>query len=310
MEPMKVEINGTKAPAPMKVEINDTKAPAMTKRLSSYMYGCCNSRPDVHESCDQSWTTATSKKRAQRGAPCTQDNFRRAAEPEDNFRRAAEAEDKFRRAPSAEQISGVAPKQRICRGTVASCTQGCCRQLCSIDRPPKGSNREINEVRAGWERIRVQVDSGAIDTVAPKDVAKKFALRETPASRRGVGFVAANGSKIKNYGERKVTGYTDEGTAISMRMTCADVHKVLGSVHKMNQGGNLVVLDGKYSYMKNKASGQRTKIHYEDGQYIMYMWVPCGPNEVEKSTKPLGENRFAILAAEDEQGFTRQVRSE
>ena len=106
--------------------------------------------------------------------------------------------------------------------------------------------------------------------------------------------MAANGSKIKNYGERKVTGYTDEGTAISMRMTCADVHKVLGSVHKMNQGGNLVVLDGECSY----------------GQYIMYMWVPCGPNEVEKSTKPLGENRFAILAAEDEQGFTRQVRSE
>ena len=72
-------------------------------------------------------------------------------------------------------------------------------------------------MRAGWERIRVQVDSGAIATVAPNDVAKTFVLRESPASRRGAGFMATNGSKIKNYGERKVTGHTDEGVAMSMR---------------------------------------------------------------------------------------------
>ena len=201
----------------------------------------------------------------------------------------------------------VMPKKKAQRG--ASCAQGCCRQLCSIDRAPKGSGGEINEVRAGWERVKVQVDSGAIDTVAPKNVAQKFVLRETPASRRGIGFVAANGSKIQNYGERKVSGYTDDGAAISMRMTCADVHKVLGSVHKMTQGGNLVVLDGEHSFMKNKVTGQKTKIHYEDGQYILYLWVPCGPKGAEKVTKPLGENRFAILAADEEQGFTRQVRS-
>jgi len=189
------------------------------------------------------------------------------------------------------------------------CPRGCCGQLNSIDRASKENVGEINEVEAGWEKIKVQVDSGAIDTVAPKSVAKKFELKETPASRRGVGFVAANGSKIQNYGERKVIGYTDEGTPISMRMTCADVHKVLGSVHKMNQGGNLVVLDGEHSYMKNKASGQKTKIHYEDGQYIMYMWVPCGRQEPVKPDKRLSENRFSILAAEDEAGFTRQVRS-
>ena len=75
------------------------------------------------------------------------------------------------------------------------------------------------------------MDSGAVDTVAPKNVAQKFVLRETPASCRGIGFVAAHGSKIKNYGERKVSGYADDGAAISMRVTCADAHKVLMSVH-------------------------------------------------------------------------------
>ena len=56
----------------------------------------------------------------------------------------------------------------------------------------------------GWELTRVQVDSGAIDTVAPKEVAGAFKIRETEASRRGLGFVAANGTKIKNYGEKQV----------------------------------------------------------------------------------------------------------
>ncbi len=64
----------------------------------------------------------------------------------------------------------------------------------------------------------------------------------------------------------------------------ADVHKVLGSVHKMNKGGNIVVLDGQHRYMKNKHTGQKTKISDEDGQYIMYMWVPAGPKEAEKDT--------------------------
>ena len=75
----------------------------------------------------------------------------------------------------------------------------------------------------GWERIRVQVDSGAIDTVAPKEVAAAFNLMETEASRKGMGFVAANGTKIKNYGEKRVIGYTDDGERVSLKMQCANV---------------------------------------------------------------------------------------
>ena len=74
-------------------------------------------------------------------------------------------------------------------------------------------------------------------------------MRETEMSRRGIGFVAANGSGIKSYGEKKIVGYTDNGEAVSMRVQCADVKKVLCSVHKKNLGGNVVVLDGEKSYM-------------------------------------------------------------
>jgi hypothetical protein len=168
----------------------------------------------------------------------------------------------------------------------------------SVER--EGRKVEINEVGKyhGWERITVQVDSGAVDSVAPRGIAEAFSTMKTKMSEAGIGFVAANGSKIENYGEKQVVGYTDEGDAVGMRMTVADVHKVLGSVHKMNLGGNKVVLDGDRSYMEGK-NGKRIKIHYKDGQFIMYLWVPS----MKEQAKPKVENavrvqnRFAILAS-------------
>jgi len=182
----------------------------------------------------------------------------------------------------------------------------------SIDRGEKGA--EVNQITHGWERIRVQVDSGAIDTVAPKDVARAFSLQETAMSRNGIGFVAANGSKISNFGERRVVGYTDEGEGVSMRMTCADVQKVLGSVHRMNLGGNRVMLDGHQSYMESKATGKRTPIKYENGQYALYMWVPAVGMSTNKGAGAIKDdvksNRYAILAADQQEaGFPRPARA-
>ena len=181
--------------------------------------------------------------------------------------------------------------------------------LHSIDRPVGGKS-EVNQLTHGWERIRVQVDSGAIDTVAPKSVGRAFGMRETPMSKNNIGFVAANGSKITNFGERTVTGYTDDGEGVSMRMTCADVRKVLGSVHRMNRGGNRVVLDGDESYIESKQTGRQTKIHYEQGQYILYLWVPADSSEAGTVRHQTANgSRYAILAAEDEQGFARPARA-
>ena len=127
-------------------------------------------------------------------------------------------------------------------------------------------------------------------------------------SKKGIGYVAASGSGSKNHGEKLIAGYTDEGESICMKVQCADVKKVLCSVHKMNLGGNVVVLDGGKSYMQNKESRQRAKIHYEDGQYVMYLWIPSRREEAQEETeKVLKGNRFAILAAESEQVFSRRV---
>ncbi len=71
---------------------------------------------------------------------------------------------------------------------------------------------EVSEARAtpGWERARVQIDSGAIDAVGPKEIAKALEIKETEMSKRGTGYVAARGSSIDNYGEKEIVGYTDD----------------------------------------------------------------------------------------------------
>ncbi len=62
---------------------------------------------------------------------------------------------------------------------------------------------EVREARGtpGWERLRVQIDSGAIDTVGPKEIARALEMKETAVSRRHFGIVAASGGGIISYGE-------------------------------------------------------------------------------------------------------------
>ena len=88
--------------------------------------------------------------------------------------------------------------------------------------------------------------------MGPKEIARAFEMKETAMNRRGIGFVAAGGSRINKYGEKKIVGHTEDREGVSRRVQCADAKKVLGSVHKMNVGGNVVVLDGDESYTQNK----------------------------------------------------------
>jgi hypothetical protein len=72
------------------------------------------------------------------------------------------------------------------------------RAINSVERDVRVNRGEVNEVKEtpGWVRIRVQIESGAVDTVGPKEIAKAFEMKETAMSKIGIGFVAASGSGI------------------------------------------------------------------------------------------------------------------
>ena len=125
------------------------------------------------------------------------------------------------------------------------------------------------------------MDSGAFNTVGPPKVGTHFDLKPTEASAQGKHYRAANGSVIRNHGQRVVTGHTDEGTLVSMPIQVADVSKVLGSVREMVKSGNRFVFDEDangncISFLECKATQVKTAIREHNGTYKFNIKVPKG----------------------------------
>ena len=116
------------------------------------------------------------------------------------------------------------------------------------------------EQDSSFEIISVTVDSGAYNTAGPPKVGTHFMINPAEASSAGRHYRAANGSVIRHYGQRVVTGRTEEGTLVSMPIQVADVGKVLGSVREMVNHGNRVAFDKdpngpSISYLESKSTG-------------------------------------------------------
>ena len=170
---------------------------------------------------------------------------------------------------------------------------------------------EVNNYKGEWEVIKVTVDSGAVDTVTPPSCAKYFPILETEASRRGLDYRAANGTKIKNYGARSVQGISSEFKQMNLIMNVADVKKTLASAFQIVAAGNKVVLDIDYSYVVDKQTGEKTTINIENGEFNFDLWVPA-----PSPGQPVMAFRNGVCAALDlgddssdktqELGFIRQ----
>ena len=132
-----------------------------------------------------------------------------------------------------------------------------------------------------FETLTVTVDSGAYNTVGPVKVATHFKVEPTKASQSGQHYRAANGSMIKNYGQRIVSGLNENGKRVGLPIQVADVDKVLGSVREMVNVGNRVVFDkgsdGKCcSYVEHKPTGHKTTIHERNGKFQFDFKTPKG----------------------------------
>jgi hypothetical protein len=135
------------------------------------------------------------------------------------------------------------------------------------------SVQEVCTVEGNWEKIKVNLDSGAIDWVTNPGTAKALKTKETAASREGRGYRAANGTPIRNYGEKVIDGFTSSGDKVQVAMQVADVNKTLGSAFRMNQCGMVIVIDGDDSYFRDSRTGKITKVKMENGQYVFDIWV-------------------------------------
>ena len=89
----------------------------------------------------------------------------------------------------------------------------------------------------------------------------------------GIGYVAANGTRISNHGEKMLIGVDNEGMAMGMKMQVADVSKLLAAVSSICDAGNRVIFDNDGSYFESKKTGKNTVMRRESGVYNFDLWM-------------------------------------
>ena len=96
-------------------------------------------------------------------------------------------------------------------------------------------------------------------------------LVEGEAKRLGVRYVAANGAKMDNYGQKRIRFKKEGLSGISdILFQVTDVGKPLASVMRILDKGNTVVCSRKPGgYIVKNHSGQKIQLTEEKGTFVM-----------------------------------------
>ena len=139
----------------------------------------------------------------------------------------------------------------------------------------------------GGKRMRlrrgVTVDSGAANNVMPRRMVRdNTKIRPSPASKKGVYYVAANNGRIPNEGEVDFEFLTEQGQPEFLVMQIAEVNKALGSVSYMVDRDFRVVFDkdkltGKdLSMMVHKPTGRTTRFRSDRNVWVLDAYCQDG----------------------------------
>ena len=122
-----------------------------------------------------------------------------------------------------------------------------------IEKTPQG----LNSVSpAEWVLIDVIADSGACETVMPKNLCSNITLRESTQSKAGVEYEVASGKAVPKLGERHCEIFS-EGAESSMMMhfQVADIHRPLLSLSRAADPGFRSYLDWYGGYLEDTKTG-------------------------------------------------------
>ena len=117
------------------------------------------------------------------------------------------------------------------------------------------------------ERGRITIDSGAAESVIPPDMLQGVPTRPSPGSRAGAHYIAANGARMPNLGEKHVKFRTGEGLSSSVFFQVTQTRKPLASVSKIVKKGNGVVFGTDRSYIENLQTGKQIELTEENGRH-------------------------------------------
>ena len=124
-------------------------------------------------------------------------------------------------------------------------------------------------------KVEGTLDSGAEGIVAPPGVIPG-PVEPSEMSSTGRGYRAANGSKIRNFGETNARFRTEDGHVCQLKFQIADLERVLIGATPLAQTGHHIVLGENGGEILHAASGRRIALKRRGGVYLlsMYFLVP------------------------------------
>ena len=146
-------------------------------------------------------------------------------------------------------------------------------------------------IRAGGRRLRmargITVDSGAADNVLPRRMVrgKGNRVRPSAASKAGVHYATACGTRIANEGESDLKFDTTDGQNLNWTFQVAEVNKVLASVSYLVDNRHRVVFDKDevtghdISCIINKQTGEEVKMRRNNNVWVIDAFVDEGDDE-------------------------------
>ena len=117
------------------------------------------------------------------------------------------------------------------------------------------------------------VDSGATENVIGMGMIQAVDTVAGTASRLGIEYEVANGTRIPNLGEQRVYVVTDEGVKRMLTLQVCDVNKGLLSASKIAQKDHRVVFDPEGSYIEDKTTKEKLWLQQQGGMYTLKLWV-------------------------------------
>ena len=129
-----------------------------------------------------------------------------------------------------------------------------------------------------WIEIELTADSGACDTVIPREMAKGIPTVPSLQSLRQMEYEVANGAAIPNLGEKRVLIWTEgAGCARRMNMQVADAHKGLLSLSRTADMGFLSQLGRLAGALIDETTEEVIPLIRRGNLYILRAWIKAAP---------------------------------
>jgi hypothetical protein len=138
----------------------------------------------------------------------------------------------------------------------------------------------VDEGRASGSRVgQITIDSGAAESVMPKDSFMNVPFMPVDLRKSQAKYVAANGSRMGNYGQKRVPFKTKGGDgAQSIVFQVTDVTKPLAAVSRIVEKGNVVQFGPRpEDNFIQSGSGKKIPIRRERGTYVIDVEFNDGP---------------------------------